>query len=474
MRKLLFLLLIPFYSNSQIINDWYDSTHFHGGVYFGSTLRIPANAGAGKVLTSDGIGRATWATGGGSFTLTDGNGTTANGTAVDLGGNQTAQIAIVSDFTETPFSIGGAAGGFEFTQDDDDTTLSILYLQTNTMELLDPNGFWDMKFYGNSFEGNSKIEARNGRDTTYISFGTDNVFDYKNGHYFRGFAGFGEGSLHVSNIYVAKDNGGNDMTNIWCEYDTLTGHALARLHIMVDSSTVNSLTWQIDNDGAKFLNDEDSVFVIDTSGVVTLPSLSGNGTGIVAVDNDGVLSFSAGGGGATGATGATGAQGATGVTGATGATGANGSNGATGATGATGSNGSNGATGSSANAFQNIVFDASANAGATLYSTFGSDKNSSTEARNQCVVPISGTFSNLYVRLRTSQPADNSLVITLRVNGSSTALTVTIPANSAAGNYTDLTHSVSFSAGDLVGVQVVNNSSSTSGSILSISLQVNN
>jgi hypothetical protein len=82
MRKLLFLLLLISSQivNSQIINDWYDSTSFHGGVYVGSTLRIPASAGSGKVLTSDGIGRATWQAGGGGGATGATGATGANGT----------------------------------------------------------------------------------------------------------------------------------------------------------------------------------------------------------------------------------------------------------------------------------------------------------------------------------------------------------------------------------------------------------
>ena len=62
MRKVLtgLFLLIFAYSNGQIINDWYDSTSFHGGVNIGSNLTIPTNASSGYVLTSDADGLATW------------------------------------------------------------------------------------------------------------------------------------------------------------------------------------------------------------------------------------------------------------------------------------------------------------------------------------------------------------------------------------------------------------------------------
>lgn len=160
MKKLILLLLIPFCSQAQIINDWWDSTVFHhpdGSVRMEGNIWIPSGAGSGKVLTSSSIGLATWqsisglqgatgatgvtgatgstgingttgstgvtgitgstgsgttgatgatgdigatgATGdsGSSFTLTDGNGTTANGSSVDLGGFLTQNTIVVLD-----------------------------------------------------------------------------------------------------------------------------------------------------------------------------------------------------------------------------------------------------------------------------------------------------------------------------------------------------------------------------------------
>ena len=48
MKKLIFLLLIPFFAQSQIINDWYDSTAFHGGVSVNSYLKITTGASNGN------------------------------------------------------------------------------------------------------------------------------------------------------------------------------------------------------------------------------------------------------------------------------------------------------------------------------------------------------------------------------------------------------------------------------------------
>lgn len=78
------------------------------------------------------------------------------------------------------------------------------------------------------------------------------------------------------------------------------------------------------------------------SGAFTLSVAGGSGTGYLATDNSGNITYSTGTAGATGSTGPTGSAGATG---STGPTGSNGSTGATGATGPSGSNGSAGATG---------------------------------------------------------------------------------------------------------------------------------
>lgn len=44
----------------QIVNRWRDSTWFKGNVQFDGKIRITPNAGAGKILTSDAFGYATW------------------------------------------------------------------------------------------------------------------------------------------------------------------------------------------------------------------------------------------------------------------------------------------------------------------------------------------------------------------------------------------------------------------------------
>ena len=93
------------------------------------------------------------------------------------------------------------------------------------------------------------------------------------------------------------------------------------------------------------------------------------------------------------------------------------------------------------------------------------------EAALQIPMPIAGTIKNLYVRMGVAQPATGSLVFTVRKNLASTAVTVTV-TNADGSNVTksDTTNSFSVVAGDLLALQVVNNASSTSGTIISVSL----
>lgn len=73
---------------------------------------------------------------------------------------------------------------------------------------------------------------------------------------------------------------------------------------------------------------------------------------------------------------------------------------------------------------------------------------SSTLGFAQFIIPVAGTITKLYVNVHANTATDNG-VIALNVNGSDTALTTTVTALTT-GTYTDLTHSVSVSAGDLI------------------------
>ncbi len=72
-------------------------------------------------------------------------------------------------------------------------------------------------------------------------------------------------------------------------------------------------------------------------------------------------------------------------------------------------------------------------------------------------IPVGGTLKNLYLSTASAQPGGGSLVATVQVNGSDTAITISIPAGGAAQTVSDTTHSVSVNAGDAVTIKLVNN-----------------
>jgi hypothetical protein len=79
------------------------------------------------------------------------------------------------------------------------------------------------------------------------------------------------------------------------------------------------------------------------------------------------------------------------------------------------------------------------------------------EDRNITVVPMACTISNLkiYTQNSSASPVDYSAVITLRKNKVDTALTVTVTEGDLGEGVEDTTHSVSFSAGDLISIKIV-------------------
>ncbi len=169
--------------------------------------------------------------------------------------------------------------------------------------------------------------------------------------------------------------------------------------------------------------------------------------------------------GAVGQKGATGPTGPTGigVTGPTGPTGAAstvpGPTGPTGSQGATGPTGSGGGSDFSVLIFgHNFLFH-----DANTWLTPGGGSNNNTpdsETPTQVVMPRAGTISKLYVNASVNT-LDNTAIITVRKNAVDTALTVTLSAGVLTGN--DVTHSFSYSAGDLISISLV--ASTGSGAI---------
>jgi hypothetical protein len=98
---------------------------------------------------------------------------------------------------------------------------------------------------------------------------------------------------------------------------------------------------------------------------------------------------------------------------------------------------------------------------------------SDTETNAQRPIGSAGTFRNLFARTTITMPANASLVFTLRKNGADTAITVSIPANSAAGTYSDTTHTVAFAQGDLWDIMAVNSGNGASAYLSAVDIQFN-
>jgi hypothetical protein len=82
------------------------------------------------------------------------------------------------------------------------------------------------------------------------------------------------------------------------------------------------------------------------------------------------------------------------------------------------------------------------------------------------------TLGRLIVSTATPQSSSGSAVVTIRHNGASTAIKVTIAAGSAAGRFTDYVNTEVCSAGDGISIQVVNNATGNSNTFNQISFNL--
>jgi hypothetical protein len=82
------------------------------------------------------------------------------------------------------------------------------------------------------------------------------------------------------------------------------------------------------------------------------------------------------------------------------------------------------------------------------------------------------TISNLIFTNSGAQPGTGSLVVTVQKNNADTAITATLAAGAGTSTVTDLVNSVSFAAGDLLIIKVVNNATGASATISRHSLLV--
>lgn len=94
-----------------------------------------------------------------------------------------------------------------------------------------------------------------------------------------------------------------------------------------------------------------------------------------------------------------------------------------------------------------------------------------TESNRQNYVAGPFMLFNLAVRTSSPQPSDGALTCTVRDNSADTGVTVTIPANGAAGIY-EATYSggivPTFAKGDLIDLKCVNASASASAGIFEV------
>lgn len=87
-------------------------------------------------------------------------------------------------------------------------------------------------------------------------------------------------------------------------------------------------------------------------------------------------------------------------------------------------------------------------------------------------LPVACDIKNLYINTNSTQPSSGNLVFTLLKNGADTSITITVPANATANQFTDLTHDVSLDAGDSITLRIVNNATSTSALIIRCVMQI--
>lgn len=99
-------------------------------------------------------------------------------------------------------------------------------------------------------------------------------------------------------------------------------------------------------------------------------------------------------------------------------------------------------------------------AGNTTYvNTSGRYFNNATEVNRQCPVDFNYTCSDLEINVSANATTSNS-TFDLRVNGASSALTVTVTSGTT-GFFQDVTHTVTGSNGDLINYRVVNGGGGT-------------
>lgn len=103
----------------------------------------------------------------------------------------------------------------------------------------------------------------------------------------------------------------------------------------------------------------------------------------------------------------------------------------------------------------------------SLLSVNGANPWTSNATNSQMPIPVAGTFSNL--RIRFPATGSGTYAVTIQKNGSDTALTCTVNLASTS-TASDLTHSFTVAAGDLVQIKVTPTSTPTAQTVVQISM----
>ena len=107
--------------------------------------------------------------------------------------------------------------------------------------------------------------------------------------------------------------------------------------------------------------------------------------------------------------------------------------------------------------------------GLTRYTGFGFSSFGTTESGRELPLPMAGTISKFYFNTNTAHGSGGDMVCMVRKNGADTTLLVTIPADAAAGTFSDTSNSLSVAAGDRIVIRCVNASSGTSATVVGFS-----
>lgn len=110
----------------------------------------------------------------------------------------------------------------------------------------------------------------------------------------------------------------------------------------------------------------------------------------------------------------------------------------------------------------------------TQYSGLGVLKLATDESDTATVMPFSGTIKNFYVRTgstaATGGESSPVTTLTIRKNGVDTAVTLTMTQDINTTS-SDTTHTVAFTAGDILTVAITTDSGGNSAGIVSISME---